>query len=373
MDLDIAKKIISQNKLHLFKEFIEGKVFEELNLKNSKCFLSEEIPYKDYKINIGKCDFNWSEFETIEEIENLKFDYKITLNLNIHTNLEYEDLNSKESFYKIKYFNLKCYYFPSLTTDNFSYKLLSEKEQLLEKYNEEILIIYRKEKILDIEPNNGLKIEGKNYLLFFTDIVNKPRSNKVKINSFNFFDDLLKKTIDIKFLLANMYMHKPFLWNFLKHNYKYNNKNNFYYYMSYNDTRYMTYCDLLFQTIYNYWDKIGDLLAMFFTPKLSNKNLYFGNVIKNIPTLYKVSENYVWLNEFRENDYLCLNKKRILTVHYNNYSSGFYEHWLKNISNEDEIEKLQKDINDLTDYFKDNLNKAITGFEKALKLIDEIE
>ncbi len=74
-----------------------------------------------------------------------------------------------------------------------------------------------------------------------------------------------------------------------------------------------------------------------------------------------------------DNDYKGLNNKRKEVVHYSNYSTGIYDSWLKNMTNEKEIEKLQNDIENLTEYFKDHLNEALTGFEKATRLIDEIQ
>jgi hypothetical protein len=170
-----------------------------------------------------------------------------------------------------------------------------------------------------------------------------------------------------------MYLHKPFLWDFLSNWFDHNNKKNFYYYSSLHDSRYMTYCDLLFQSIYNYWDKIGDLLAFYFVPKLNGKEFYFSKVLKKIPTDYKKSHNFLWLLEFDKNDYSDLNSKRIQTVHYSNYSSSFKENWMANVSNEVGIEKLQNEISSLTDYFKIHLEKVIIGFEKALNLIDEVK
>ncbi|MDQ3020692.1 MAG: hypothetical protein M3R36_08990 [Bacteroidota bacterium] len=68
----------------------------------------------------------------------------------------------------------------------FSYRILEEKEQLLEKLNEEILNIYSSEKLNCLDPNGNLKFDDKNSLQFFTDITRKKRAITINIHDFNF-------------------------------------------------------------------------------------------------------------------------------------------------------------------------------------------
>jgi hypothetical protein len=84
------------------------------------------------------------------------------------------------------------------------------------------------------------------------------------------------------------------------------------------------------------------------------------------------SSNYIWLKNLLDNDFKGLNDKRKSIVHYSSHSTDIYDAWLKNVNDEKEIKKIQNDIENLTDYFKDHLNKALTGFEKATRLVDEI-
>lgn len=250
---------------------------------------------------------------------------------------------------------------------------MDEKQHLLNKLNEEILQIYKDENLLDFEPNEGVQFNKKNSLHYFTEITRKKRKNTFKINDFKIYDDLLKKNVDVKYLIANLYLHKSYIWNFITGYLELRGEKTYTYYPSYHDTRYFTFCDLLYQAIYNYWDGIGDLLAIYFTPKLNDRNIYFENVITKIPNQFEKSSNYLWLMNFLNTDYRDLNEKRIQIVHYFSYSTDIREVWQKNMNDETQIFDLQKEIETLPDYFKKHLNLMIKGFEMATQLIDEIE
>lgn len=373
MDINSFKKEFEENRFQIFKEFIEGKIIQKILNKEPKFLVDLDAPSLDFTLTIGSSKFDWSSIDTIELSDVRGFDYKISLRILLDIHLNFYDTSNRCLFEKDKTFRLTCYGFFSSEENKFSYEILTKLEHLLETINHEILDIYKKENLKDIEPNTAPQIDGKNTFEFFLDVTRKSRSFKVPINDFSFFDDLVRKTIDIKFLLANMFIHKPFLWDFLSHRFETSGETNFYYYPSYHDLRYMTYCDLLFQTIYNYWDKIGGLLALYFLPDRKERNIYFSSVIDSIPLSYHSSENLLWLKIFRNDQYKKLNEKRRQTVHYNSQSSGFHEQWIKNYTNEEKIAKLQYEIQNLTEYFNEHLNYAIIGFEKTLRLIDEIK
>jgi hypothetical protein len=79
---------------------------------------------------------------------------------------------------------------------------LVNRKQLLDNILYEIEMVYINENLLDLNPNSIVKINEKNTLQFFTDITRKNRVVEVKIQDFYFFNDLAKKSSDIKFLLG---------------------------------------------------------------------------------------------------------------------------------------------------------------------------
>ena len=48
-------------------------------------------------------------------------------------------------------------------------------------------------------------------------------------------------------------------------------------------------CSLLFSLLYNYWDRIGDILALYFLPYMASDKVYFGKVIDKFNCAYTSS------------------------------------------------------------------------------------
>ena len=70
------------------------------------------------------------------------------------------------------------------------------------------------------------------------------------------------------------------------------------------------FADIVSQKIYNYWDRIGDLIASFFPDKLKTDKVYFSTAIKYIPIEFQESPNYGWLKDFKDTHYKKLNRRR---------------------------------------------------------------
>lgn len=58
------------------------------------------------------------------------------------------------------------------------------------------------------------------------------------------------------------------------------------------DHRYLMYANWSLQTIYNFWDRVGDLLWHIFDTKLKSEDVYFTRVMASIPTEYKSTDSY---------------------------------------------------------------------------------
>ncbi|MDO9001143.1 MAG: hypothetical protein Q7W45_15370 [Bacteroidota bacterium] len=150
---------------------------------------------------------------------------------------------------------------------------------------------------------------------------------------------------------------------------------------------------MLFQLFYNYWDKIGDIIALYFAPQLPQKQVFFGKVIDTIPNQIlnitydptilaenaKVfldniltSPHFQWLKNFKDNDFLRLNDKRIKIVHYNNIETEYFQEYVKHNNNEAELSRLQKEKEGLVDLFINEYNSCLKGFEETLSLIDQL-
>ena len=50
------------------------------------------------------------------------------------------------------------------------------------------------------------------------------------------------------------------------------------------------FIDLTFQITYNYWDRIGSLIASIFNDRIKSKNIYFPSAIDAIPSEFRKNE-----------------------------------------------------------------------------------
>jgi hypothetical protein len=243
-------------------------------------------------------------------------------------------------------------------------KLIQEYIQNIEKYNEE-------NKIYSLN-DNVVKFGNKNSISFATDITRKPRQQKVLINDLVVIDDIVRISQDLKSLIGEMAQLKPYLSNYLARPMKFNGKIIYQYFPNFIDKRYFFLVGVMYEVLYNYWDKIGDVLSEYYPPKEHSNNIYFTKVIDNIKHLSDNSSNYAWLKSFRDNNYKDLNKYRKQVVHYQNIESEFHDKYRSFFNDRVKLMKLQQEKIELFTKVVDQFKETTIGFEKAFLLIDEI-
>lgn len=136
--------------------------------------------------------------------------------------------------------------------------------------------------------------------------------------------------------------------------------------------RYSMFSAIVAEKIYNYWDRIGDLIATYFPDLIKPSAADFARAIDIIPKSYQENANNQWLKNFKENQYKELNTKRRQYVHYKTADTQFkHEHLMKS-TDIVEMEKLVFDRNDLADYYKEQHKLTLLGFEKTMLLIEAI-
>jgi hypothetical protein len=132
------------------------------------------------------------------------------------------------------------------------------------------------------------------------------------------------------------------------------------------------FADIACQVAYNYWDRIGDLIASFFPDKINPEQVYFSNTINKIPKQFQRSEHFLWLKEFQGNGYKQLNNKRRQVVHYTTLDTDFKFDHLKNVMDKNTIEKLQTEREELPDFYKQHISLTLDGYEKTLLFLEEV-
>ena len=70
------------------------------------------------------------------------------------------------------------------------------------------------------------------------------------------------------------------------------------------------YADICFEKLYNYWDRIGDLIAACTSITSGKRNIYFAKVIDELPSNLIVGDDLNLLINFKENNFKVLNYKK---------------------------------------------------------------
>lgn len=270
--------------------------------------------------------------------------------------------------------------------------------ELINLIEEEKLRIYKSEGINMLyntfKPNN--LENGKSIFSLKKAIVNYnkyKRENNLNLNinkfSFSKIDDNLKFNSDeIAFFTAITFLYLENINDPIKDVKKDVNGINYYpNFKNISSKRYSMFVALVFEKLYNYWDRLGDLLwATYFQNDLEERQVDFYKIIKLINEKYPEYSNlnsFNWLLNFRENNYSEFNKIRKKIVHYTSIEVEFNSKHLDKFENEDgkqqnilsdknEIQKIMSERRGYYETIKREIDNTIEGYIQIHKLIDEI-
>lgn len=246
-------------------------------------------------------------------------------------------------------------------------------KELIWKFQEKIVEVYNKEFIVPLRGNNDdYQINGREILIWYSEITRK-NATKYNLHS-NYHDiqnDLFICSDEIIYFTAHLFLYKPFINNPLNDVHIFYEKEVFPNYQNLEAKRYNMFADIVSQKTYNYWDRIGDLIASFFPEKLKIKQIYFSKAIEIIPEEFHSSPNFIWLNNFKNTEYNDLNKMRRQIVHYATTDTDYNRRHLFNSSNREAMTILQVQREALPEYYKNQIKLTLEGFEKTMLLIEE--
>ncbi len=214
---------------------------------------------------------------------------------------------------------------------------------------------------LELKCLAEVKFDDEHPLSFFTHNLDKIKP----INSFHSLKNYTEISFisdDLKYFTALTYLLLPYINN--------PRKENMTYHQSVEDKRYLSYANILFQSFYNYWDRIGDLIYCFLETSLKEREVYFHTVLQNINEEAKSSEYYLILNKLYTEKLPKLFKKRKEIVHYSQLSSEIYIDIFINYDDSKKLEESQKVKESLPVLFNQNIEYTFQGFELAVKLIN---
>ena len=212
----------------------------------------------------------------------------------------------------------------------------------------------------DIEDIN---FGDKNSVTFFSDTLRQKQNLKpFPYSDFKIYDELRFLSFDIKYYTALLYFFRPYITDSSFGTY----------HQTLEDRRYMMFASISFQSVYNFWDRIGDLLNLYFKTGLSEGSVYYSRVLHNFPIEYKKSENYVWLNNAFNTEVKSFLGQRDSIVHSYQLECEYYWRIIELSNDIDKIREIQNEKESFPEKFKRQIDLTKEAFYRTLRLIEEL-
>lgn len=261
---------------------------------------------------------------------------------------------------------------------------------------------YFQEQILGVLINENLKSiadEKENYFLsqdylinlyskrYFRNFQNEISANNIEENNELFDDEKAELQIekiwkisfdikncndDLKLFIANLYLFHPHINDPTKEKNHIEGRVLHSYNQNFSDWNYSSLVSCCFEKLYNYWDRMGDFLALYLISDIKNETVInFAFVIDYLDKQERFSEdkNFMFLKSFKETEFKEFNKNRKEVVHYNHFETTYRYDFIKFKNDEDKINDLWKWKNEMPEYFKNHLELTIKGYAHCFEFI----
>lgn len=254
-------------------------------------------------------------------------------------------------------------------------KIETSPEELIWEYHKLHQEIYTKYELTSLRGINNEFMLNKRALQVWHDDATRKCSIKYsgQFNHMKNFDDILFCSEELLYFTASLFLYRPYINNPLNEAIYHKEEVIFPNYQNYYAKRYSMFADVAAQCVYNFWDRVGDMIASFFPDKIDPSQVYFNTAIDIIPNQFHTSEHYLWLDNFRKTQYKELNGRRKRIVHYLTIETDYkYEHLEKGSSDREAMEKIQSERESLPDFFKSHIELTRLGIGHTLSLLEEI-
>lgn len=255
---------------------------------------------------------------------------------------------------------------------------MDETRELLEAYNRKIVSVYIEHELSPLSGHDGkyLLSNGKALFSWESEITrhrNCHYDGNPSISRFNYMhllDDILLCSDEILYFTAQLFLYRPYINNPLRDSINTNTGTPFFPVIVNTATRrYQMFTNVCYEKVYNFWDRIGDLIASYF-PSIFTGHIYFGNVIDRLERQYSGNADFAWLLDFKKNHYVKYNEERIKSVH--NISLATEQKWtqLEHVTDEEKTRELVELIQGYPEQFRDMHNLSKEGVVKALSFLE---
>jgi hypothetical protein len=222
--------------------------------------------------------------------------------------------------------------------------------------------------------NREFKLEGKELLMWHNEVTRKCSvKNNGHFNYWKNFDDIIFCSDTLLRYTASLYLYRLYINNPFTDSFSVDGRIYYPNFQNYYGKSYSMFADIACQCVYNYWDRVGDMIASLFPEKIEPSRVFFPVALDIIPCEFRSSTNYLWLEDFRKTDYKELNEKRKQVVHYTTNDIDFKYKHLENVtSGKENMEKIQAEREALPDYFKKHIDLSLIGMAKTLYFFEEV-
>jgi len=249
-----------------------------------------------------------------------------------------------------------------------------DRHELIWEYQRSIIDIYKEHDLTSLRGlEDKYEINGRQIIMWHSEATRKCSvKHNGQFNYFKNFDDLLFCSDELLYFTAHLYLYRPYINNPIEEGFHFSGRMVYPNYQNLEAKRYSMFADVTSQKAYNYWDRIGDLIASFFPDRIKPHNVFFPSAIEAIPTDFHNSDNYLWLKDFKENGYVELNKMRKQIVHYTTSDTDFKHKHLERTSDKEAMQALQSEREYIADFYKNHISLTLTGLEKTLLFFEDI-
>ncbi|HYK76008.1 MAG TPA: Cthe_2314 family HEPN domain-containing protein [Daejeonella sp.] len=137
------------------------------------------------------------------------------------------------------------------------------------------------------------------------------------------------------------------------------------------DHIYLRYAGYALQTIYSFWDRIGDFLDIFYETKQKN-DIYISRVFQRFPEEHR-SNTFEKLKKLYEDNVLPILEERHQVVHGFTLKGRYYWEVIEyGRENPDKLKALQEEKSSYPNTFRKQLDFMFEGFRLALTLVSEL-
>lgn len=249
-----------------------------------------------------------------------------------------------------------------------------EEIELLKSLNARIIEIYNEQ---DLSPITGkdskMNLQNGKPLLSWSNSITRHRNCAFRATPVNYqhlIDDLMFISDELLYFTSHLFLYRPHISDPLKNAFTTANGQVVYpVFTNFAGKRYEMYLNVCYEKAYNFWDRIGDLLASFF-PSDFPGNIYFLSVVRKLKTMYPVNADLVWLDNFATTVFYDYNETRKKSVHTITQRTENKWKQLGQVGDEQKSRELSDEILGYPDEFKKMLDFCSEGIVRTLDFLE---